>query len=182
MAIQFGGSAVNAISFNGSDVFAVVFNGAIVFCKGIASNSEFVTVNDTKITENVIYDTEHTYTNPLETVTSLKNKLTPPNATLHIYDTNGSEVSDSSTVGTKFTVLCVVNGATVESKTFVQKGDLNSDGSVNSTDSQIIIDHNSGTTVITDTDILDAMDVNDDGVIDYKDRGAIINFINRLES
>lgn len=50
MAIQFGGSTVNSISFNGSDVFAVVFNGAIVFCKDIASNSEFITVNDTKIT------------------------------------------------------------------------------------------------------------------------------------
>lgn len=182
MAIQFGGSAVNSISFNGSDVFSVVFNGAIVFCKGIASNSEFITVNDAKITENIIYDTEHTYTNPLETAATLKSKLTPPNATLHIYGTDGNEVSDSSTVGTKFTVSCVVNGTTVESKTFIQKGDLNSDGSVNSTDSQIIIDHNAGTTVVTDTDILDAMDVNDDGVIDYKDRGAIINFINRLGS
>lgn len=182
MAIQFGGNAVNSISFNGSDVFAVVFNGAIVFCKGIASNSESITVNDTKITENVIYDTEHTYTNPLETVTSLKSKLTPPNATLHIYDTNGNEASDTSTVGTKFTVSCVINGATVESKTFIQKGDLNSDGSVDSTDSQIIIDHSNGTAIITDTDILNAMDVNDDQEINYKDRGAIINFINRLES
>lgn len=182
MAVSFNGTNIQSVNFNGQDVFAVVFNEEIVFCKGIASNSEFITVDDTKITENVIYDTEHTYTNPLETVTSLKSKLTPPNATLHIYDTNGSEVSDSSTVGTKFTVSCVVNGTTVESKTFVQKGDLNSDGSVDSTDSQIIIDHSNGTAIITDTYILNAMDVNDDEEINYKDRGAIINFINRLKS
>lgn len=181
MSISFGGNSVNSVSFNGQDVFAVVFNGDIVYCKGIASNSEFITVASTKITENVIYDFDHTYTNPLETGASLKNKLTPPNATLHIYDTGGNEVFDSSPVGTKFTVSCVVDNTTVDSKTFIQKGDLNSDGSVDPADVDIITGYNQGTIVVTDTDILDAMDVNDDGEINYKDRGAIFNFVNRMQ-
>lgn len=70
----------------------------------------------------------------------------------------------------------------LRAKRLYKKGDLNSDGSVDSTDSQIIIDHSNGTTIITDTDILNAMDVNDDEEINYKDRGAITNFINRLVS
>lgn len=182
MAVSFNDTNIQSVNFNGQDVFAVVFNGSIVFCKGIASSSEFITVGGTKITENVLRDYDHTYTNPLETGASLKNKLTPPNATLHIYDTGGNEVSDSSPVGTKFIVSCVVNNTTVESKTFIQKGDLNSDGSVDYTDLQIIIDYNAGTIVVTDTDILDAMDTNDDGVINYIDRGAINNFVSRLGS
>lgn len=177
---SFNGSSVADIEFNGSQVFAAFFNGNIFYGKTISSS--VLTVTSDYVVSNVIYDYDHTYTNPIETVSGLKNKLDQPNSALHIFDEGGNELSDNSAVGTKASIVYSVDGVVIDTKTFVQKGDLNKDGSIDQADEDIIIAYNQGTIVITDQVILDAMDVNDDGEINYKDRAGIINFVNRLGS
>lgn len=179
MAVQFGGNAVNAISFNGSDVFAGFFNGNLVYSKSITSST--LTVTSTYVVSNILYpvpeDWPDYWQEPIMTVLDLKNQLDPPNGTLHVYDQSNNEKSDTDPACTKDTIVCSVNGVTIDTKMFIQKGDLNCDGMIDIEDDRIIIAHDTlDGPHITDPDILYAADINDDGDIDFRDRGYVIGY------
>ena len=182
MAIQFGGNAVNSISFNGSDVFAVVFNGNMIYSKNITSN--VLTVTSTYVVSNILYPVPQElpdyWQEPIMTVLDLKNQLDPPNGTLHVYDQNNNEKSDNDPACTKDTIVCSIDGTTIDTKMFIQKGDLDCNGIVDYDDMRIIVAHDTTEGPhITDPDILYAADINDDGTIDYKDRSYVIGYCNR---
>lgn len=182
MAVRFGGSAVNAISFNGSDVFAGFFNGNLVYSKSITSST--LTVTSTYVVSNILYpvpeDWPDYWQEPIMTVLDLKNQLDPPNGTLHVYDQSNNEKSDTDPACTKDTIVCSVDGITIDTKMFIQKGDLNCDGVIDYDDERIIVAHDTAEGPhITDPDILYAADINDDGDIDFRDRGYVLSYCNR---
>lgn len=172
MAVQFGGSAVNAISFNGSDVNAGFFNGNLVFGKTITSSS--LTVSGNYLTSYIVADQTSVYKAPTYTVLELKNLIDLPNSVLHVYSSGSTELADNAAAPTGATVTFEVDNVVIDSKIFVLKGDCNGDGIVDATDVDIM----SHWDQITDPVMLFAADVNDDGVINYIDRGMAINYIN----
>ena len=114
------------------------------------------------------------------TVLDLKNQLDQPNAALHVYDQNNNEKLDTASACTKDTIVFSVDGVTLDTKKFIQKGDLNCDGTIDIKDERIIVEHDSlGGTEITDPDILYAADINDDGQIDYRDIARIVSYCAR---
>lgn len=182
MAVRFGGSAVNAISFNGSDVFAGFFNGNLVYSKSITSST--LTVTSTYVVSNILYpapeDWPDYWQEPIMTVLDLKNQLDPPNGTLHVYDQSNNEKSDTAPACTKDTIVCSVDGITIDTKMFIQKGDLNCNGMIDYDDMRIIVAHDTAEGPhITDPDILYAADINDDGDIDFRDRGYVMSYCGR---
>lgn len=182
MSVQFGGSAVNAISFNGSDVFAGFFNGNLVYSKSITSST--LTVTSTYVVSNILYPAPQEWPDywqePIMTVLDLKNQLDPPNGTLHVYDQSNNEKSDTDPACTKDTIVCSVDGVAIDTKMFIQKGDLNCDGMIDIEDERIIIAHDTWEGPhITDQDILYAADINDDGDIDFMDRNYVISYCTR---
>lgn len=78
----------------------------------------------------------------------------------------GDELPEAGTVGRIFF-----------KRLYNPKYDINSDGIVNETDSNIILEHYSGTEVITDADTLERADVNKDGVINAFDSQEILDYI-----
>lgn len=173
MPVQFGGDAVNAISFNGSDVNAGFFNGNLVFGKAIASS--YLTVSGNYLTSHIVSDAASIYKAPTYTVLELKNLIDLPNSVLHVYNSGGIELADNAAATTGATVAFEVDNVTIDSKIFVLKGDCNGDGIIDNSDVTLMNDPSQ----ITDPVMLFAADTNDDGVINYKDRGADINYMNR---
>lgn len=173
MAVQFGGNAVNAISFNGSDVNAGFFNSTLVFGKAITSSS--LTVSGNYLTSYIVADQTSVYKAPTYTVLELKNLIDLPNSVLHVYSSGGTELSGSAAAPTGATVTFEVDNVIIDSKIFVLKGDCNGDGIIDTNDVDLMGNYSQ----ITDPVMLFAADVNDDGVINYIDRGTDINYMNR---
>lgn len=173
MPVQFGGDAVNAISFNGSNVNAGFFNGNLVFGKAITSSSLMVSGN--YLTSYVVSNHASIYKAPTYTVLELKNLIDLPNSVLHVYNSGGIELADNAAATTGATVAFEVDNVTIDSKIFVLKGDCNGDGIIDINDVTLMNDPSQ----ITDLVMLFAADTNDDGVINSKDRGADLNYMNR---
>lgn len=169
---SFNGSSVTDIEFNGSQVFAAFFNGDIFYGKTIASDE--LTVDSTYIISYIVADQTSVYKAPTYTVLELKNLIDLPNSVLHVYGSGGTELADNAAAPTGATVTFEVDNVVIDSKIFVLKGDCNGDGIVDATDVDIM----SHWDQITDPVMLFAADVNDDGVINYIDRGMAINYIN----
>ena len=182
MAVQFGGNGVYNISFNGTSVNAAFFNNNLVFSRGISSST--LTVTSDYVVSNILYPAPQEWPDywqePIMTVLDLKNQLDQSNATLHVYDQNNNEKLDTAPACTKDTIVFSINGAILDTKKFIQKGDLNCDGTIDIEDERIIIAHDTAEGPhITDPDILYAADINDDGDIDFRDRGYVINYCAR---
>lgn len=170
---SFNGSAVTDIEFNGNQVFAAFFNGDIFYGKTISSDE--LTVDSTYVISYIVADQTSVYKAPTYTVLELKNLIDLPNSVLHVYGSGGTELADNVAAPTGATVTFEVDNVTIDSKTFVLKGDCNGDGIIDINDVDLMNDPSQ----ITDPAMLFAADVNDDGVINYKDRGADINYMNR---
>ena len=181
MAVHFGGGNVYNISFNGTPVNAAFFNNNLVFSKGISSST--LTVTSTYVVSNILisgYPYPDYWQEPIMTVLDLKNQLDQPNATLHVYDQNSIEKLDTDPACTKDSIVFAVDGITIDTKMFIQKGDLNCDGMIDIEDERIIIAHDTlEGPHITDPDILYAADINDDGDINFIDRGYVISYCAR---
>lgn len=178
MAVSFNGSNIQNVCFNGSDINAGFFNGNLVFGKTITSS--FLTVSGNYLTSYIVSDIASIYKAPTYTVLELKNLIDLPNSVLHVYNSGGIELADNAAAITGATVAFEVDNVTIDSKIFVLKGDCNGDGIIDNSDVTLM----NIPSQITDPVMLFAADTNDDGVINYRDRGADLNYMNRtlLES
>lgn len=175
---SFNGNAVNDIEFNGSQVFAAFLNGDIFYGKTITSSE--LTVDSTYVISYIVNDQASVYKVPSYTVLELKNLIDLPNDDLHVFSAGGTELADTAAAPTGATIVFSVDNVVIDSKIFVLKGDCNGDGIIDNDDVTLMTNQSQ----ITDPVMLFAADTNDDGVINYKDRGADINYMNRtlLES
>ena len=146
-----------------------------------------VTVEITLITSDVYQiEREKTGYEPFITEIDIKtplstflNNLDNDIRFLHIYDENGTEITDMTRYsGTKMKVALENNGHTYDYLYLVVNADVNGDGYANVQDTTLISNHINKKITLAGVQYL-AADVNHDGFVNVQDSTLISNYINK---
>jgi uncharacterized repeat protein (TIGR02543 family) len=100
---------------------------------------------------------------------------------ISIVKANGAAVTGTSLAGTKCTITSTINGVS-KSLTIVVKGDLNSDGKINTLDCNIANKHSKGTSLLTDAVLLYTGNVNNLAGINVLDYNIINKYSKGLNT
>ena len=99
-----------------------------------------------------------------------------PNEYLHIYDSEGNELDDDSTVKTGLVIKLEIDGTVHDEAYIVIRGDVNKDGFVNMADYMLMQNHYLEMEEITEYVSYAAADVAEDEIINMQDTMKLLNY------